>query len=81
MARKRGGVAGFWDRQKGLIKTLAPMALGMIPGVGIPLAAAAGAAMGGLDRPGKRGIGFDPFGGIKGGLTGAAGGEVVTRMA
>lgn len=74
MARKRGGLAGIWDRNKGAIKLLAPMALGMIPGVGVPLAAAAGAAMGGLDRPGKRGIGFDLGGGIRGGLTGAASG-------
>lgn len=74
MAKKRGGIAGVWDRNKGVIKTLAPMALGMIPGVGIPLAAAAGAAMAGFDRPGRRGIGFDPFEGAKGGLTGAASG-------
>lgn len=72
MARKRGGIAGLWDRNKKAIKLLAPAALGMIPGVGIPLAAAAGAAMGGLDRPGKRGIGFDIGGGIAGGLQGAA---------
>lgn len=74
MAKKRGGIAGVWDRNKGVIKTLAPMALGMIPGVGIPLAAAAGAAMAGFDRPGRRGIGFDPFEGVKGGVTGAASG-------
>lgn len=74
MARKRGGLAGIWDRNKGAIKLLAPMALGMIPGVGVPLAAAAGAAMGGFDRPGKRGIGFDLGGGVKGGLSGAASG-------
>lgn len=74
MAKKRGGIAGVWDRNKGIIKTLAPMALGAIPGVGIPLAAAAGAAMSGLDRPGKRGIGFDPMAGVQGGLAGAASG-------
>lgn len=75
MARKRGGLAGIWDRNKGVIKTLAPIALGAIPGVGVPLAAAAGAAMGGLDRPGKGGIGLDVGGAIKGGISGYAGGK------
>lgn len=74
MAKKRGGLAGVWDRNKDIIKMLAPMALGAIPGVGVPLAAAAGAAMGGFDRPGKRGMGFDVGGGIRGGLSGTASG-------
>ncbi len=47
MARKRGGLAGVYDRNKGIIKALAPMALGAIPGVGMPLAVLAGAALGG----------------------------------
>jgi hypothetical protein len=42
----------------------------MIPGVGVPLAGAAGAAMRGLDRPGKRGIGFDAGAAARGGLEG-----------
>jgi len=75
MARKRGGLAGIWDRNKGIIKAVAPVALGMIPGVGVPLAAAAGAAMGGLDRPGKGGIGLDVGGALKGGVTGYLGGQ------
>lgn len=70
MARKRGGLAGLWDRNKGAIKAIAPAALSFIPGIGVPLAAAAGAAMGGLDRPGRSGIGLDVGGAIKGGLTG-----------
>lgn len=70
MARKRGGLAGLYDRNKGFFKTAVPAALSFIPGAGIPLAAAAGAAFGGFDRPGKAGIGFDPFEGIKGGLQG-----------
>lgn len=72
MARKRGGLAGIWDRNKGVIQKVAPAALSFVPGVGIPLAAAAGAAMRGLDRPGKSGIGFDVGQGIRGGLEGAA---------
>lgn len=68
MARKRGGLAGLWDRNKGVIKTLAPIAAGVVGG---PWAGAAlGAAMRGLDRPGKSGIGFDVGEGIKGGIAG-----------
>lgn len=72
MARKRGGLAGLYDRNKGFFKTAVPAALSFIPGAGLPLAAAAGAAFGGFDRPGKAGIGFDPVKGIMGGLQGAA---------
>jgi hypothetical protein len=71
MARKRGGIAGFYDRNKGLIQKAVPAALSFIPGAGIPLAAGAGALMRGLDRPGKAGIGFDPFAALKGGVEGA----------
>jgi hypothetical protein len=53
MAKKRGGLAGIYDRNKGVIKALAPIALGAIPGIGVPLAAAAGAAMG-ADREGEK---------------------------
>lgn len=81
MAKKRGGLAGIWDRNKGVIKTLAPIALGAIPGVGVPLAAAAGAAMGGLDRPGKGGIGLDVGGALKGGVTGYLGGQTGKAVA
>jgi hypothetical protein len=70
MAKKRGGLAGIWDRNKGVIKKVAPAALSFIPGIGVPLAAAAGAAMEGLDRPGQSGIGLDVGGAIKGGISG-----------
>lgn len=71
MAKKRGGIAGFYDRNKGIIQKAVPAALSFIPGAGIPLAAGAGALMRGLDRPGKAGIGFDPFAALKGGVEGA----------
>lgn len=71
MAKKRGGIAGFYDRNKGLIQKAVPAALSFVPGVGIPLAAGAGALMRGLDRPGQRGIGFNAFDGLKGGVEGA----------
>jgi hypothetical protein len=76
MAKKRGGLAGVWDRNKGVIKTVAPIAAGFIPGVGPALGAALGAAMGGLDRPGKGGIGLDVGGAVKGGITGYGGAKM-----
>lgn len=70
MARKRGGLAGVYDRNKGIIKALAPMALGAIPGVGMPLAVLAGAALGG-DTEGKGYFsGFNTGGALKGAAAG-----------
>lgn len=70
MARKRGGLAGFYDRNKGFLKKAVPVGLSFIPGVGIPLAAAAGAAMG-ADTEGKGYFsGFNVGGAVKGGLEG-----------
>lgn len=68
MAKKRGGLAGLYDRNKGIFRTAAILggtALGGPAG-----GAAAGAAMRGFDRPGKRGIGFDVGQGALGGLEG-----------
>lgn len=74
MARKRGGLAGFWDRQKKIIK---PVATGLAGLIGTPaLGAAVGAAMGGLDRPGKSGVGLDVGGALKGGVSGYGMGKV-----
>lgn len=74
MARQRGGIAGFYDRNKGILQTLAPVAAGAIGG---PLAGAAvGAAMRGFDRPGKSGIGFDIGQGAIGGITGYGAGKM-----
>lgn len=75
MARKRGGLAGLYDRNKGLFRTAAILggtALGGPAG-----GAAAGAAFRGLDRPGKRGIGFD----VGQGLRGAAEGYTIGKTA
>lgn len=76
MAKKRGGLAGVWDRNKGVIKKVAPIAAGFIPGVGPAVGAALGAAMGGLDRPGKSGIGLDVGGAVRGGLEGYGGAKL-----
>jgi hypothetical protein len=76
MARKRGGLAGIYDRNKKYIKTLAPIAAGFIPGVGPMVGAALGAAMGG-DREGKGYFkGFDAGGAALGGATGYVGGKL-----
>lgn len=73
MARKRGGLAGVWDRNKHIIKPVASLAAGAInPALG----AALGAAMGGLDRPGQSGIGLDVKGAVTGGVTGYGLGKV-----
>jgi len=74
MARKRGGLAGFYDRNKGAIQAVAPFVAGAVGG---PLAGAAvGAAMRGLDREGKGGIGFDLGQGIQGGISGYGAGSL-----
>jgi hypothetical protein len=65
----------MWDRNKGVIKTVAPFAAGLIPGAGPLIAAGLGAAMGGLDRPGKGGIGLDLGGAVKGGISGYGAGK------
>jgi hypothetical protein len=71
--KKRGGLAGTWDRNKHVIKPVVAGAAGLLTG-GVALPALLGAGMGGLDRPGKGGVGFDLGGAVKGGLTGAAAG-------
>lgn len=72
--RKRGGVAGVYDRNKKVITPIAELAAGALGG---PWAGAAvGGLMKGFDREGKGGIGFDVGQGLKGGLEGAAVGSV-----
>jgi hypothetical protein len=74
MARKRGGLAGFYDRNKGAIQAAAPFLAGAIGG---PLAGAAvGAAIKGLDREGQSGIGFDIGQGLQGGISGYGAGSL-----
>lgn len=68
MAKKRGGLAGIYDRNKGLVRTAA--ILGATALGGPAAGAAAGAAIRGLDREGQRGIGFDVGQGIRGGIEG-----------
>jgi hypothetical protein len=66
-------LAGFYDRNKKIIK---PVAAGLAGMLGTPaLGAAVGAAFGGFDREGKKGIGVDLGGAAKGGLAGYAAGS------
>jgi hypothetical protein len=70
--RKRGGLAGLWDRNKGVIK---PLVSGVAGAFGGPIGGAlAGGLMGGLDRPGKGGVGFDVGRGVRGAAGGALAG-------
>jgi len=72
MSRKRGGLAGLWDRNKQFIKPIATIGAGLInPALG----AAVGGAMGGLDRPGQGGIGLDVGRGALGAAQGYAMGK------
>lgn len=70
--RKRGGIAGLYDRNKAVVQAAVPTLSGMfIPGGAIAGAVAGGLARG-LDRPGKSGIGLDLGQAAQGALTGAA---------
>ena len=76
MARKRGGLAGFYDKNKKLIKTIAPIAAGFIPVVGPAIGAGIGAAIGG-DREGKGYFkGFNTGGALMGGVSGYGGAKL-----
>lgn len=66
--RKRGGVARGWDVGKSWIRPAAELTAGFFGG---PMAATlTGATIRGLDRPGKRGVGFDVGQGVKGAAEG-----------
>lgn len=71
----RGGIAGVWDRNKKIIKPIALGAASLLTG-GLAAPIALGAAVGGLDREGKGGVGFDVGGGLRGAAEGAAAGGV-----
>lgn len=59
--RKRGGLAGAYDRNKALVQAAAPVLAGLlVPGAGAGIAGAVtGGLARGLDRPGQGGIGLD----------------------
>jgi hypothetical protein len=74
MARKRGGLAGLWDRNKHVIKPVATLAAGALTGGAG--GALVGGLMNGLDREGKGGIGFDVGRGAVGAATGYGMGKI-----
>lgn len=78
--KKRRGLAGIWDRNKNIITPLATGAVGLIPGVGPMAAAGLGAAMRGLDRPGKGGVGLDVGQAVRGGLEGYGAGAAASAL-
>jgi|SanBayMetagenome_1026888.scaffolds.fasta_scaffold01480_9 hypothetical protein len=76
--RKRGGVAGTYDRNKNVIRPAAELAAGYFGG---PVAASlVGAGFRGFDRPGKGGIGFDAKQGALGALEGYGLGSLATGL-
>lgn len=77
--RKRGGVAGTWDRNKKVIAPLVNIAAGAVGGP--MLSALTGGLMKGLDREGKSGIGFDAKKGLVGAATGYATGATAGKIA
>ena len=78
MPRKRGGLAGLWDRNKHIIKPIASGA-GFLAGGPWGSAAVSG-LMGGFDRKGKRGVGFDLGQGVKQGAAGYLGGRLAQGL-
>lgn len=72
-SKKRGGVAGAYDRNKALVQAAAPVLASMfIPGSAALIGGITGGLARGLDRPGKSGIGLDLGQAAQGALTGAA---------
>lgn len=72
--RRRGGLAGVWDRNKGVIQ---PIASGLAGALGGPAAGAAvGGLMRGLDRPGRGGVGLDVGNAAQGAVAGYGAGSL-----
>jgi hypothetical protein len=73
--KKRGGIAGVYDANK---QWAVPLGLGILGAVtgGAAIPALAGAGIGGLDREGQGGIGFDVGGAARGGVQGLAAGSL-----
>jgi len=75
--KKRGGVAGAYDRNKALVQAALPVLAGMlIPGAGMAAGAITGGLAKGLDREGKGGIGLDLGQAGRGAIAGAGLGQL-----
>ena len=83
LEKKRGGVAGVFDRNKKVITPIAEIGAGLLGGPA--LAAVTGAAIKGFDRKGQGGVGFDvkdaAHGAVQGGLLGYGAGKVADAVA
>jgi hypothetical protein len=79
LGKKRGGVAGVWDRNKKVIVPLASAALGAVTG-GVAAPILLGAAARGLDREGKSGVGVDLGQAARGAVEGGVSGYVGTKI-
>lgn len=70
--KTRGGVAGAYDRNKGLVQAALPTLAGiLVPGAGALAGGLVGGLAKGLDRPGEGGIGLDVGQAARGAMAGA----------
>ena len=79
--KKRGGLAGFYDRNKKLIQAGLPTLAGMfVPGAGAVAGGIVGGLARGLDRPGQGGVALDLGRAAQGAATGAALGTLGAKV-
>lgn len=79
--KKRGGLAGFYDRNKKLIQAGLPTLAGMlVPGAGAVAGGIVGGLARGLDRPGQGGVALDLGRAAQGAATGAALGSLGAKV-
>lgn len=79
--KKRGGLAGFYDRNKKLIQAGLPTLAGMlVPGAGAVAGGIVGGLARGLDRPGQGGVALDLGRAAQGAATGATLGSLGAKV-
>ena len=79
--KKRGGLAGFYDRNKKLIQAGLPTLAGMlVPGAGAVAGGIVGGLARGLDRPGQGGVALDLGRAAQGAATGATLGTLGAKV-
>jgi len=79
--KKRGGLAGFYDRNKKLIQAGLPTLAGMlVPGAGAVAGGIVGGLARGLDRPGQSGVALDLGRAAQGAATGATLGSLGAKV-
>lgn len=79
--KKRGGLAGFYDRNKKLVQAGLPTLAGMlVPGAGAVAGGIVGGLARGLDRPGQGGVALDLGRAAQGAATGATLGTLGAKV-